>query len=299
MVVSDQERRHRAFLAAAQLRHAWQFRRRGGQAGDDPVEVNVPVGWHGVLERLFAEVEDAVPDSERGGFRWRRLAAAQGGLEIRFDGVRERIMPAIARARDAAAVTCDACGRPGMRRRVGHLHRVSCDVHFLERLKAEDAAGEQAASNWWLSAHPGLGGRTPMALMRSGAPPEVLLDLALRRAMPAVPRLNGAHRQRFQGAWPVLVEQFGERLRSLRLAEFDPAAGRGGTLLALLSGDPGPALQAGAANQLARAGFSDLRLRLIGDADLQAPARAEDPWSAMLALEASVSIPRHQPASRR
>mgnify|MGYP000022748845 CR=1 FL=1 len=299
MVAHDEERRHRAFLAAAQLRHAWQFRRRGQHADEDPVEVNVPAGWHDLLEQLFAEVEAAVPAEEQGGFRWRRLAAIQGGLEIRFDGVRDRILPAVTRARDTAAVCCEGCGRPGRRRQVAGMHRVSCDVHFVERLRQHDGATEQGAGNWWLSPHPGLGGRTPAAVLRAGPPPEVLIDLALRRAMPPTPRLNGAHRQRLQLAWPVLREAFGERLRSLRLAEFEPGAGRGGTLLALLAGEVDAAAQAGVASQLARAGFSDLRLRLVGQDDLRAPATADDPWSTMLALEASVSIPRHQPAVPR
>jgi len=297
MVAIQDERRHRAFLAEAQLRHAWQFRQRGVAAESDPVEVNVPVGWHPVMKCLFTEVESLVPEAERGGFRWRRLVAAHGALEIRFDGVRDRIKPAVFRAREAAQVTCEACGRPGRLLLVAGSRRVSCDLHFLERLRHCDRAGEQAASNWWMSPHPGLGGRAPIVVLRTGAPPEILIDLALRRAMPDVPRLNGAHRQRLQQTWPVLREAFGERLRSLRLAEFDPASQRGGTLLALLAGEADAAAQAGVATALARAGFSDLRLRLVGEGDLHAPATATDPWSAMLALEASISIPRYQPAA--
>jgi hypothetical protein len=299
MVTHDEEHKHRAFLAAAQLKHAWQFQRRGQRPDDDPVEIDVPVGWHALLNQLFADVEHQIPAAERGGFRWRRMRALQGALEIRFDGVRERMTAAIARARDAAAVTCETCGHSGLRRQVAGTHRVSCDAHFLDRLIQSDVAGEQAARRWWATPHPGLGERSPAEVAQAGPPPDVLLDLALRRAMPATPRPNGAHRQRLQGVWPVLRDHFGERLRSLRLAEFEPGSGPGGTLLAQIAGEIDPTAQAGAATRLARAGFSDLRLRLVTDGDLQAPARANDPWSAMLALEASVTIPRYQPAVPR
>ncbi|MEX0375019.1 hypothetical protein [Spiribacter pallidus] len=297
MVTPVDERRYRAFLAAAQLRHAWQFQRRGRSETDDPVEIEIPPGWYGLMDRLFDGVAEAVPAAERGGFRWRRLRVVHGVLEIRFDGVRDRILPIVTRTRDEAAVTCQACGQPGTRRQIAGDYRVNCDRHFIELLVDAHPRGESGARRWWQTPQPALGRRSPASLLQAGPPSELLLDQALRLAMPAAPRLNGAHRQRLQGVWPVLREAFGERLRSLRLAEFEPETGPNGTLLAMLAGEPDTAARTAAANQLARAGYSDLRLRLIGQSDLDNPVRAADPWSCMLALEASVSIPRYQPSA--
>jgi len=100
------ERRHRAFLAAAQLRYPWQFRQRGRAGDSDPVAVDVPPGWYGLLERLFEQVEQVLPAAERGGFRWRRLRSRQGLLEVAYDGLRESVSPLVATARETAAVTC-------------------------------------------------------------------------------------------------------------------------------------------------------------------------------------------------
>ncbi len=291
----EHERRHRAFLAAAQLRHPWQFRLRGQSEHNDPIEIDVGPGWHGLLQQLFLAAERSVPERERGGFRWRRLRAFQGGLDIRFDGVRDRVMGAVTVARDTAALTCEACGQAGLRRQVAGHHQVSCDHDFIERLLASRGIGHAAMRRWWHTPQPSLGRRSPATVLASGHVPEVLIDQALRDAMPTLPRLTGAHRQRLQGAWPVLREIFGERLRSLRLAEFEPSLGTGGTLLGLINGEADTAAQAAAVNRLARTGFSDLRLRLVSQDALACPAKADDPWSAMLALEASVSIPRYQP----
>ena len=289
------ERRYRAFLAAAQLRYPWQFRQRGHASERDPVAVDVPPGWYGVLERLFQQVEQVVPASERGGFRWRRLRAGQGSLEVAFDGVRDAVSPLVADARETASVTCERCGRPGARREVAGRHAVSCRRDYLKRLLHRHPNGETGARQWWVTSQPGLGGRSPATVLQAGAPPEVLIEQALRLAMPATPRLNGAHRQRLQGVWPILDEAFGDGLRSLRLAEFEPVRGSGATLIGLMAGEADVSAQAAAVNRLARNGFSDLRLRLVGRSDLARPARANDPWSCMLAVEASVSIPRHQP----
>ena len=293
---SRAERRHRAFLAAAQLRYPWQFRQRGHADDSDPVAIDVPPGWYGLIERLFGAVEQVVPGAERGGFRWRRLRARQGSLEVAFDGVRESVSPLIATARDRALITCEACGRAGARREVAGVHAVSCRRHYLERLLERHPGGEAGARHWWVTAQPALGGRSPGQMVRRTAAPEILLEQALRLAMPDTPRLNGAHRQRLQGIWPVLEAAFGDGLRSLRLAEFEPTRRRGATLIALMAGEADASAQAAAVNRLARNGFSDLRLRLVGHADLARPARANDPWSCMLALEASVSIPRYQPS---
>lgn len=290
------ERRYRAFLAAAQLRYPWQFRQRGRASDTDPVAVDVPPGWYGLLERLFEQLEQILPAAERGGFRWRRLRARQGILEVAYDGVRESVSPLAATARETAAVTCERCGRAGARREVAGSHAVSCRRDYLDRLMHRHPNGESGARQWWTTPQPGLGGRSPGAVVQAGAPPEVLVEQALRLAMPATPRLNGAHRQRLQGVWPVLSEAFGDGLRSLRLAEFEPARGPGATLIGLMAGEADASAQAAAVNRLARNGFSDLRLRLVGHTDLDRPARANDPWSCMLAVEASVSIPRHQPA---
>ena len=285
------ERRYRAFLAAAQLRYPWQFRSAGPAAGEGPVAVDVPPGWYGVLERLFRDVERALPVDDRAAFRWRRLCARHAMLEVAFDGPRDPVSPRVVEARDRAAVTCDVCGYPGARREVAGRYAVSCNRHFLERLLSRHPGGSAAARQWWETPQPGLGGRSPAAYIETGPPSEVLIELALRLAMPPVPWLESAHRQRLQAAWPVLAEALGERLRSLRIAAFDPAAGRGGTLVALMAGDADSSAQAAAVTRLARNGFSDLRLRLVGQADLAAPAAADDPWACMLALEASVNIP--------
>jgi len=290
------ERRHRAFLAAAQLRYPWQFRQRGRAGDSDPVAVDVPPGWYGLLERLFEQVEQVLPAAERGGFRWRRLRSRQGLLEVAYDGLRESVSPLVATARETAAVTCERCGRPGARREVAGSHAVSCRRYYLDRLLCRHPGGESGARQWLATPQPGLGGRSPATVVQSGAPPEMLIEQALRLAMPATPRLNGAHRQRLQGVWPVLSEAFGDGLRSLRLAEFEPARGPGATLIGLMAGEVDASAQAAAVNRLARNGFSDLRLRLVGQPDLARPARASDPWSCMLAVEASVTIPRHQPS---
>ncbi|MDR9406593.1 MAG: DUF2384 domain-containing protein [Spiribacter sp.] len=295
MVAADHERQHRAFLAAIQLRHPWQFRNRGISERDEPVQINVAPGWHALLQRLFEEVEARVPEAERGGFRWRRVQSTGGVLELHFDGVRERVLSAVTRARDVAAVCCEQCGRSGWRRQVAGRYQVDCDRHFVERLLSASRGGDRAAVRWWHTPQPSLGERSPAEVVQTGPVPEVLIDQALRAAMPDPPRLNGAHRQRLEGVWPLMQAQFSERLRSLRLAEFEPGRRASGTLLALMAGEVASGEQANAVNALARRGFSDLRLRLLGAGDLERPARANDPWSCMLALEASVTIPRYRP----
>jgi len=289
------ERRYRAFLAAAQLRYPWQFRCRGARDDADGVQVDVPPGWYGVLERLFEQVEAGLPDAERDAFRWRRLCARQGMLEVAFDGLRDPVSPRVVEARDRAAVTCEVCGHPGARREVAGHFAVSCDYHFIERLLGSHSRGDAAARDWWYTAQPGLGNRTPAAYLAAGPPSEVLVEQALRLAMPPVPALEPAHRERLQAVWPVLDEALGDGLRSLRVAEFNPRARRGGTLVALVSGDADTSAQAAAVTRLARNGFSDLRLRLVAQSDLAAPAGAADPWACMLALEASVNLPRAAP----
>ena len=289
------ERRYRAFLAAAQLRYPWQFRCRGPSDSQDSVQVNVPPGWYGVLEQLFEEVEAAMPVSEREAFRWRRLCSRHAMLEVAFDGLRDPVSPRVVEARERAAVTCDVCGHPGARREVAGRYAVSCNRHFIHRLLQCHPAGESGARAWWDTPQPALGERTPAEYMEAGPPSEFLIEQALRLAMPPVPWLDAPNRQRLQAAWPVLDEALGERLRSLRVAAFDARSGRGGTLVAVLAGDADPSAQAAAVTRLARNGFSDLRLRLVGQADLAAPAVAADPWACMLALEASVSIPRAAP----
>lgn len=289
------ERRYRAFLAAAQLRYPWQFRCPGGPEDAEGVQVDVPPGWYGVLERLFEQVEAGMPVAERHGFRWRRLCARQGMLEVAFDGLRDPVSPRVVEARDRAAVTCEACGYPGARREVAGRFAVSCNHHFIERLLHGHPQGESAARHWWDTPQPGLGNRTPAAYMAAGPPSEVLIEQALRLAMPPVPTLEPAHRQRLQAVWPVLDEALGEGLRSLRVAEFNPRARRGGTLIALVAGSADASAQAAAVTRLARNGFSDLRLRLVAQSDLVAPAAADDPWACMLALEASVSLSRAEP----
>ncbi|MRH78119.1 hypothetical protein GH984_05310 [Spiribacter sp. C176] len=285
MIVPDHERHHRAFLAAAQLRYPWQFRNRARNEVAEPVVVEVGRGWHPLLERLFADVERLVPESQRGIFRWQRLRANQGALEIRFEGGKDHVLPAILRARDAAAVCCEHCGAPGQRLEVAGQHAVSCPKAFFERLLAVHPA-DPAGVRRWLSSQPDA---------QTDHPSPALIESALREVMPPLPMLNGAHRQRLQGAWPILRADFGERLRSLRIAEFDPASGSGGSLIAVMSVTCDEAAHATAVNHLARAGFSDLRLRLVSLADLEQPALANEPWACMLALEASVTIPRYQP----
>lgn len=289
------ERRYRAFLAAAQLRHPWQFRCPGQSDEHDGVQVDVPPGWYGVLESLFQEVEAVMPVAERDGFRWRRLCARHAMLEVAFDGLRDPVSPRVVEARERAAVTCDVCGHPGARREVAGRYAVNCHRHFIQRLLRCHPEGESGARIWWDTPQPALGGRSPAAYMEAEPPSEVLIEQALRLAMPPVPWLDASNRQRLQGAWPVLDEALGERLRSLRVAAFDPPSGRGGTLIAMMAGHADPSAQAAAVTRLARNGFSDLRLRLVGQADLASPAVAADPWACMLALEASVSVPRAQP----
>lgn len=296
MVAPAHERQHRAFLAAIQLRHPWQFRNRGVSEHDEPVQINVSPGWHALLQRLFEEVEARVPEAERGGFRWRRVQSTGGVLDIHFDGVRERVVSVVHRARDVAAVTCEQCGRAGWRRQVAGRYQVDCDRHFIERLLTANRGGDQAVQRWWNSPQPSLGERSPADVLQRGPAPELLIDQALRAAMPEAPRLNGAHRQRLEGVWPVMQAQFSERLRSLRLAEFEPGRRASATLLGLMASEVGSSEHANAVNALARRGFSDLRLRLLSGDDLERPARASDPWSCMLALEASVSIPRYRPS---
>lgn len=285
MIVPDHERHHRAFLAAAQLRYPWQFRNRARNEVAEPVVIEAGKGWYPLLERLFADVERLVPESQRVAFRWQRLRANQGVLEVRFEGAKDQLLPAIVRARDAAAVCCEHCGLPGQRLEVAGQHAVSCPKAFLERLLAVHPAGTTGVRRW-LSAQ---------AEVQTDHPSPALIESALQAVMPPLPMLNGAHRQRLQGAWPILRADFGERLRSLRIAEFDPASGSGGSLIAVMSVTCDAAAHATAVNHLARAGFSDLRLRLVSLADLEQPALASEPWACMLALKASVTIPRYQP----
>lgn len=289
------ERRYRAFLAAAQLRFPWQFRAPGQSDHEEGVQVDVPPGWYGVLERLFHDVEAVMPAAERECFRWRRLCARQAMLEVAFDGLRDPVSPRVVEARERAAVTCDVCGHPGARREVAGHYAVSCSRHFIQRLLQCHPEGESGARLWWETPQPVLGGSSPAAYTEANPPPETLIEQALRLAMPPVPWLDPPNRERLQAAWPVLDEALGERLRSLRVAAFDPRSERGGTLIAMLAGDADPSAQAAAVTRLARNGFSDLRLRLVGQADLASPAVAADPWACMLALEASVSIPRATP----
>jgi len=294
MAVTRFESRHRAFLAEAQLRYPWQFRIAG--IHHEATEVNVGPGWYDLLRRLFAEVEAALGGRERRAFRWRRLRAVQGALELRREGGGDLVMPAIVRAREAAAQTCEACGATGTRRHIRGWFAVECDRHFVQRLLQHHPGGEGAAATWWATPQRSLDGDTPARLLERGEPDARLLAAALQAALPATPTLNGAHRRRLQGLWPVLREQFGERLRALRLAEFDGGPGPSGTVLGIVAGAvPDRDLPAGV-TRIARAGFSDLRLRLLSPEALEAPTAAPDPWSAMLAVHASVAIPRHQPS---
>ncbi|PWG63080.1 hypothetical protein [Sediminicurvatus halobius] len=295
MAVSRFESRHRAFLAEAQLRYPWQFRIAGVR--HDPTEVNVGPGWHDLLRRLFAEVESALGPREREGFRWRRLRAVQGALELRREGGGDLIMPAVVRARDAAAETCEVCGEPGVRRHVRGWFAVECDRHYVRRLLQHHPGGDGAAATWWATPRPELDGRTPGRVYERAPDDPRLLEAALQAVLPAPPVINGAHRQRLQRLWPVLREQFGERLRALRLAEFDGAPGPSGTVLAVVAGATAERDLPAGVTRMARAGFSDLRLRLLSPESVEHPATAADPWSAMLAVHASVPIPRHQPSA--
>lgn len=285
MITPDHEKQHRAFLAAAQLRYPWQFRNRARDEITQPVVVEVGKGWYPLLERLFADTEQLIPESLRGGFRWQRLRAFQGVLEAQLQGPKAQVLPAIARARDAAAISCEHCGVPGQRLEVAGHYAVSCPQFFLDRLLTVHPEGQVGVRRWlrkWRH-------------FRANEPSEALLETALRAVMPPVPTLNGAHRQRLQAVWPLLRADFGERLRSVRVAEFDPAAGSGGSLIGVMSMGCDAAAHATAVHHLARGGYSDLRLRLVSLADLEQPMQAAEPWSAMLAAEASVTIPRYQP----
>lgn len=295
MAVSRFESRHRAFLAEAQLRYPWQFRIPGVR--HEPTEVNVGPGWHDVLRRLFAEVDEALGARERESFRWRRLRSAQGALELRREGGGDLVMPAVVRAREAAAVTCEVCGEPGVRRQIRGWFAVECDRHFVLRLLQHHPGGEGAAATWWATPRTALDGRTPGRVYERDPADPRLLEVALHAVMPAVPVLNGAHRRRLQRLWPVLREQFGERLRSVRLAEFDGGPGPSGTVIAVVAGASTERDLPAGVTRIARAGFSDLRLRLLTPDALEAPVSDADPWSAMLAAHASVTIPRHQPSA--
>lgn len=295
MAVTRFESRHRAFLAEAQLRYPWQFRIPGSHR--EATEVNVGPGWYDLLRRLFAEVEAALGAREREAFRWRRLRAVQGALELRREGGGDLVMPAIVRAREAAAGTCEACGGPGLRRHVRGWFAVDCDRDFVRRLLQHHPGGEGAAATWWATPRRSLDGRTPARVLERGEPDRRLLEEALRAVLPATPTLNGAHRRRLQGLWPVLREPFGERLRALRLAEFEGGPGPSGTVLAIVAGAVADRDLPAGVTRIARAGFSDLRLRLLAPEALDDPAADTDPWSAMLAMHASVAIPRHQPSA--
>ena len=107
--------------------------------------------------------------------------------------------------------------------------------------------------------------------------------------------LRQAHDRRLLAGRPVLYGALRGGLRGLRVAEFNPRARRGGTRIALGAGAADATAQAAAVTRLARNGFSDLRLRLVAQSDLVAPAAADDPWACMLALEASVSLSRAAP----
>ena len=94
-------------------------------------------GWYPLLERMFAEVRDAIPPGEERHWDLRQVKEKFGGLRVYWgyagdDDVSRRIDLAVTLAEFRADRTCDVCGSRGwhvVRGRPQGWHMTRCRAH--------------------------------------------------------------------------------------------------------------------------------------------------------------------------
>lgn len=292
MRAEDYERKHRAFLASAQLRYPWQFRDAAGRAVE--VDVTVGSGWHRLLFALFDRVSESLQGSARERFWWWRIHCDEGCLRVDFNGGGPAIRRAVDLARRQAADVCQVCGGPGRLRQVDGMFATECESHYLIRIAGHASSDPFAARVWLTTPRADLRGRSPRTAVGCDDTRDAVLEAALRRALPGRPALSPRQRRWLAGAWKPLAALFGDRLQDLRIAE--PAGGRTGQAVACLMVVVAAADARAETPELTRcladAGYGDLLPRLLTPEEVQEPLAAEDPWEAMLARHGATPIPR-------
>lgn len=98
-------------------------------------EYSTPPAWHAIVERLCEQVDAALDDQERRTVKLWKIRIKIAELRVSWVGevrasTRKKIEKAIKEAVAAAAVTCEACGKPAKRRRTRDgVIIVSCWKH--------------------------------------------------------------------------------------------------------------------------------------------------------------------------
>lgn len=284
--MSPYERRHRAFLARAQLRYAWQFQDGDGESANTVCTVGP--GWYAHLERLFADVETTVAEGDRPGFHWLSLTEHSGRLAVTASRL-DPVMDPLRRALELCRGTCRVCGDPGRERPVDDRVAVECMPHFVHRLMLHALGNDADASAWLAGPRPELEGQIPAALLAAGEPARVV-ELALRRAVPPPPRLNRSQREGLTDLREAVQQHLGYTPWSLRLAEPGHPRRPGGTLF-LIGGGPLPA-RVHVREAISAAGFDRVRPVVLRPDAVHAPGESDNPWLAALAAYGSVELPR-------
>lgn len=99
-------------------------------------------GWFPVLERMFADIHDAIPEGREADWQLRQIKEKFGGLRVAWDfataradprsqdaGIVEQIMAAVTLAEFRAERTCDICGSRGWPLVRGGWHMTRCMAH--------------------------------------------------------------------------------------------------------------------------------------------------------------------------
>ena len=110
-------------------------------------------GWFDLIERLLGEIAVILEDGDPAMFEMRQVKEKLGGLRFYYQysddvGINERIGLAVFAAECRSQMTCEVCGRPGLRRMLGGWISTRCDEHGTERGRRMDvtpSAEEQAA----------------------------------------------------------------------------------------------------------------------------------------------------------
>jgi hypothetical protein len=105
-------------------------------ADDEEHVRGVQEGWRPLVREALAQLRATAREEELEGFAVAQVKQKLGGLRIYvegYEGAWDRIGPAIRRARERAAVTCELCGRPGALRIDREFIQTLCDVHAEAR----------------------------------------------------------------------------------------------------------------------------------------------------------------------
>jgi hypothetical protein len=99
-------------------------------------------GWYPMLERMFADIDEAIPAGRKGEFQLRQIKEKHGGARVYWDfatqrgdrysvdaPILEKIMAAVTLAEFRAERTCDICGSRGWPLVRGGWHMTRCMAH--------------------------------------------------------------------------------------------------------------------------------------------------------------------------